>query len=188
MPSIRFSPIATLFAWPVLLLGATCGPTASVESATLQLVLEAPAGGGSPVYVLVASDDDQPGWVSMASADGERIHIRARCDIADCGKAPAVCGAAIPIVRDIAGGHIELEWDGMTSVVDPARACETRQPAPPGRYVASFCYARQAALTGDGDAKVGVQGTLVQPTCANVPFSWPRAEAVRYQVPASGSE
>lgn len=181
MSSIRFFTISTLLVSPMLLLGATCGPTAAVESNTLRLVLEAPVGGGAPVYVQVASDDDQPGWVRLAGEDGERVYIRPRCDIADCGKAPAVCGAAIPIVRDIAGGDIEIEWDGMTSVIESAGACETRQPAPPGRYVATFCHARDAAVTGEGDKKVGVQGTLLQPTCTNVPFSWPRAEAVRFR-------
>ena len=185
MSSPRFA-IATLVVPTTLLLGATCGPTASMESSTLRLVLEAPVGGPSPAFVQVASDADQPGWVTLTGEDGARVYIRPRCDIADCGKAPAVCGAAIPVVRDIASGSIEVEWDGMTSVVNPAAACETRQPAPPGSYVATFCYAREAALMGDGDPKKGVQGTLVQPTCAKVPFTWPGAETVRYRVPIDG--
>lgn len=103
---------------------------------------------------------------SITDESGARVDIRPRCDIADCDVPPAVCGAGIPVIRDIAAGRIEVEWDGMMSVIDPVRACETRRPAPPGRYVATFCHSRQASFVGEGDTKVGVQGSLVQPTCA----------------------
>lgn len=180
-------PNSTLIASILLTFGGTCGPTASLESASLRFILEAPSGGASPVFVLLASSNDQPGWVSITDESGARVDIRPRCDIADCDMPPAVCGAGIPVIRDIAAGRIEVEWDGMMSVIDPMRACETRRPAPPGRYVATFCHARQASFVGEGDTKVGVQGSLVHPTCARVPFTWPGADTVQYRVPTGDS-
>jgi hypothetical protein len=45
----------------------------------------------------------------------------------------------------------------MTSVLDSVARCEIRQPAPPGDYVARFCY--------------GVQGRLKDPACVTRPFT-----------------
>lgn len=187
MWSTRALPNSTLIAASFLALGGRCGPSASTESTSLRFILEAPASGTSPTFVLLVASADQPGWVSVADEGGARVDIRPRCDIADCNLPPSVCGAAIPLVRDIAGGRIEVEWDGMMSVIDTVRACKTRRPAPPGRYVATFCHAQQASLVAEGDTKVGVQGSLVQPTCGRVPFTWPGAETVRYQVPTGDS-
>ena len=127
-----------------------------------------------PIYVLLNDEDDQPGWIQVFR-DSERIYLRERCEIEDCGATPVVCGAAIPRIRDIAGGEervpVEFEWDGMTSVIDPISECETRVPAPLGNYIARFCYSREAEFEGRGDPTRAVPGGVVHPTCVERPFT-----------------
>lgn len=183
MSLTRHASRLALLLLPMSLLGSTCGPTTPAESTATQFVLDA-AGVTAPLFIRVSTNDAQPGWISVTHADGRRVYLNARCDIGDCGKAPAVCGAAIPIVRDIAAsGSIEFTWDGMDSSLDATAQCERREPAAAGAYVASFCYARSASLTGTGNPSTGTQGTLIQPTCATVPFTLPVSSAVRYKVP-----
>lgn len=168
---------------PLPLLGSTCGPTTPADSVPTRFILEA-GNTTAPLFIRVATDDAQPGWISITHADGRRLYLNSRCDIGDCGKPPAVCGAAIPIVRDIATtGSIEFTWDGLDSSLDATSGCERREAAAAGAYVASFCYARSASVTGTGNPATGVQGTLNQPACATVPFTWPASAAVRYRVP-----
>ena len=164
----------------------TCGPTGTSGSAGVRLALTLGAGVRAPVYVQVTSEDDQPGWVRLTRM-GERIHLRERCEVPDCGRAPAVCGAAIPLVRDIGVNSgpraIDVQWDGTMSVVDPAAACETREAAPAGDYVATFCYSRRADLADNATGGRDVQGVLLQPTCRAVSFSLPREGEVVVSIP-----
>jgi hypothetical protein len=123
---------------------------------------------------MLNGEDDQPGWVRLFR-DSVRIYLRERCDIEDCGVPPAVCGAAIPLIRDITATAnltgIELVWDGMTSVLDSLSGCETRRPAGAGNYVARFCFSRRAEFEPGGDPTGSVPGTLVEPTCVEKPFT-----------------
>jgi len=139
-----------------------------------------------PVYVALSSGDAAAGWVRV-TRNGERIFLGERCDIEDCGVPPAVCGAAIPMVRGINGAcgpkGVELVWDGTTSVVDSVARFETRRPAPPGDYVARFCYSRAADLEAGGDPARGVQGRLTDPTCVTRPFTLQDREVVLPVVP-----
>lgn len=126
-----------------------------------------------PVYVTLNSADGQAGWVH-AFRDGERIYFTERCEIEDCGVPPVVCGAALSFVRDLANDPnlaVELVWDGITSVVDSLSGCETRQPAPPGDYVARFCYSDEAEFDGTGDPTRAVLGRAVRPTCIEKLFT-----------------
>lgn len=166
---------AALFATLVASLGCARTPGARSDPAVsirFAIAMESDAIG--PVYVALAGADGAAGWVRVTRG-GERIFLRERCDIADCDAPPAVCGASIPLVRDIGGGggprSVELVWDGMTSVVDSASRCETRRPAPPGEYVARFCYSREADLQGGGNPAAGVPGRLTSPTCVDRPFT-----------------
>lgn len=183
MPLTRRASRLALILLPLPLLGSTCGPTTPTDAAPTGFVLDA-GSTTAPLFIRVATDDAQPGWISVSHADGRRVYLNPRCDIGDCGKPPVVCGAAIPIVRDIATARsIEFTWDGMDSSLDATSGCERRAAAAAGAYVATFCYARSANLTGTGNPATGVQGSLTQPTCATVPFTWPASAAVRYQVP-----
>ena len=150
-------------------LGTDSGPFASIRFA-----IEVDDDVVGPIYVLLNEEDDQMGWVKVFR-NGERIYFRERCEIEDCGVPVAVCGAAIPFVKDIAGGGdrrtIEFVWDGMTSVLDPLSGCETRQPAPPGDYIARFCFSREAEFEGDGDPTRAVPGRVIHPTCVEKPFT-----------------
>ena len=164
-----------------LLLGSPCGPTATTGPSAVRFRLTLGADVEPPVYVQVVGQDAQPGWVRVARS-GERIYLRERCEVPDCGASPAVCGASVPVVRDVvargATRTIDVEWDGAMSFVDPASRCERRTPVPAGDYVATFCYSRQVELAGGSDG-ADLQGVLRQPTCRDVPFSLPGSSDVQ---------
>lgn len=140
------------------------------EPAPITFAIEV-ANAAGPVYVMLGGSDDQPGWVSVTGPAG-RVYLRERCEIEDCGAPPAVCGAALPVIRNIGAGaavrRVELTWDGMTSELDVDARCERRRPAPPGAYVARFCHAREADLEGTAPVQ---SGRLVRPTCVDRPFT-----------------
>ncbi len=166
------------------------GGTPAVETPTsIRFAVEPADGVEGSFYVLLNGEDDQPGWVRVFH-NRERIYLKERCEIPDCGVSADVCGAAIPFVREIAavagGEATEFLWDGMTSVLDSAGECETRATAPPGEYVAQFCYSRTADIQGQGDVARGVMGRVVAPTCVDVPFSL-QDEEVILRVPADSS-
>jgi len=182
--------------WPVMILVATimalgCGGSVpAVERATsIRFAIELADGVEGPMYVLLNQENDQPGWVRV-SRDGEGIYLKERCEVPDCGVAAAVCGAALPFVRDLAGASgekgIEFVWDLTTSVLDSASRCETRQPAPPGDYVARFCFSREATLEGQGDPTQAVMGRIAAPTCIDKPFTLQEQQVV-LTIPADSS-
>lgn len=171
-------------------------PRAPASAASpVRFVFRVAPGVPGPVYVQVADVDNQAGWVRVTRLagprPGERVFLRERCEVEDCGAPAAVCGAGLPLVRDVAAGAraVEYRWDGATSAVDAATHCETRRPAPPGRYLARFCYARRADLAEGGGAPAPAaggdqQGQVAAPTCRDVPFSLPGARRVVFEVPA----
>jgi hypothetical protein len=132
-----------------------------------------------PFYVLLTASDGAPGWIRVMR-DGLPVPLRERCDIADCGADPAVCGAAVPVVRDLAahGRRIEMVWDGTTSVVDSAGRCERRIPAPAGTYTARFCHSIQAQPLGAPDSSGSAPGTLGELRCQERPFTLADGEVV----------
>jgi len=196
MPKLRCAPIL----WSsVLILGLGCtgkpdqaepvaepqAPTDSVNLATssgsatpIRFAIEVSSDSMRTVYVLLNREDSQVGWVTVFR-EGERIFLRERCEIEDCGVPAAVCGAAIPLIRNIAvAGFIEVEWTGMTSVLDSITGCEVRQPAAPGEYTARFCFSRDARLEGEGDPTRAVVGRLVGATCTEQAFSLRQRQVV----------
>ena len=165
----RALPVAALLA------AAACGAggRGTPPAAGTRFVLEVASGRTGPVYVLVESSDAQPGWVSVTGAGG-RVHLRERCELAECGAAPGVCGSALPLVRNLGAGarshRIEFSWDGRWSVVDSSQGCERRLPAPPGEYVARFCHATAAQLSDGDPSGEGAMGQLATPTCTDRRF------------------
>jgi hypothetical protein len=145
--------------------------TASPSGVAIRFAIEVVSNPSGPIYVLLNRADDQPGWI-RASQGLEQIYFRERCDIEDCANRGIVCGAAMPMIRNIANptqtGVIEFVWDGMTSAI--VSGCETRQPAVAGDYVARFCYSKEAEFQDGGDVTQGVPGRLVGPTCTEKPF------------------
>ena len=146
----------------------------SGHEAVIRFVIEVGSDVPGPTYVLLNDKDGQPGWI-RAFRGSDRVYFRERCEIADCARRAVVCGAAMPMIRDISAtgqiGLIEFIWDGMTSVVDAVSGCETRQPALPGNFIARFCYSREADFEGDSDLALGVPGRLIRPTCVEKPFT-----------------
>lgn len=167
---------------------ARCAPTPAGPPGgprELEFVLRAGAGVAGPVYVQAVDVDNQPGWVRV-TRQGEPVFLRERCDVETCGAPGGVCGAAIPLVRDVAAGgrEIVLRWDRATSVVDARAGCQTRRPAPDGAYVARFCYARRAELAEGGLVTGGDrQGQVVAPVCREVPFVLPGGRRAVFDVP-----
>lgn len=159
---------------------AEVGPDSAVVAArpgrslSIRFAIEVNPGVAGPIYVLLSGEDAQIGWVKVFRG-GQRIYFRERCEIEDCGAPPAVCGAALPLVRNIAGGQeqrsVEFVWDGTTSVVDSVSGCESREPASPGDYSAEFCFSREADVQGGGDPSRAVPGSLIRPTCSPKPFT-----------------
>ena len=175
-------PLAGAFL-PFALLGSTCGPTTPQGTGTVQFVLET-SDRTTPLFIRVALDNAQPGWISVTHASGAPVYLVARCDIGDCRSPAAVCGAAVPVVRDISSaGSVEFVWDGNGSVLDATTGCERRSKAAEGAYVARFCHARAATQTGAGNSTAGMQGALVNRVCADVRFTLPGATTVRHRVP-----
>jgi len=121
------------------------------------------------------------GWL-RASRGGTRVFLQERCAIPDCGAEPVVCGAAIPFVQNIAGPgaarRVEFAWDGLISVVDSVARCETRRPAPPGEYVARFCYSREAEFPAGPDSTRAAPGRLLRPICVERTFTPEDTEVV----------
>lgn len=184
MRRTRFTQSSAVVAAAVGLLGVGCAATALPERSGMGFALNVATGATGPMFVQVTNQEDQPGWIHVSHATGGRVYLRARCDIPDCGKPPAVCGAAMPIVRDIAvARRVEFVWDGMESVLDTVAGCESRQRAPAGAYIASFCYSGIASLQGGGDVKTGTVGLVQEPICTDVPFAIPGTNVVSLQVP-----
>jgi len=172
--------VATGLAWVTL---AACGPrqveqpgatrdAGPDESTEIRFRIEVDDR-ETQFFVVPFDESAQPGWVT-AYRDGERLYFRERCEIEECGLPPAVCGAALPTVLDLAAaasGSIETVWDGTTSVIDAVARCERREAVGPGDYVARFCYAFNAESEGDLDPRVGpVPGRLIDRYCTDVPF------------------
>lgn len=153
----------------------------SEPSVSIRFAIELHRGVPGPIYVLLNAEDGQLGWVKVFR-DGERIYFRERCEIEDCGEPPAVCGAAVPLIRNIAAGKdprtVEFVWDGMTSVPDPLSGCETRQPAPPGGYIARFCFSSEAEFEGNRDPSRTIPGRPVQATCVEKEFTLDEEQVV----------
>jgi hypothetical protein len=154
--------------------GAGGASRAADDAIAIRLVLEVGAAAAGPVWIALSGAGGEVGWVSVTLA-GVRVDLQERCDVPDCGVPPAVCGMAVPMVRDLTAGggrRVEFVWDGMWSVVDSVARCETRRAAPAGDYVARFCWSREAVVEGGGggDPSRAVQGRLVRPECAERGF------------------
>lgn len=159
-------------------------------AAGTRFAVEVAEGAESPLYVAVVTESEPLGWLRVFRR-GERVYMEPRCEIPDCGEEPAVCGAALPMVREVSGSGpgaaVEYVWDGTESTFTGADGCEGRRPAPEGEYVARFCYATRAAIEGEGVATAGVMGHLVDPTCVERSFRFPEDDEVVVEIPFVGS-
>ena len=118
---------------------AALAPDPGIPS-TIRFSIEPAPEDRVPVYVLVNGEDSQVGFVRVFR-EGERVFLQERCEIEDCGSPGVVCGAAIPMIADLASGFgsIEFLWDVTASTLDPVSGCEMRRPATRGEFTARFC-------------------------------------------------
>lgn len=162
------------------LLSACTGPIGSTSDSSragsgVRFALEVREGAHPPVFVYVNTESQPVGWLGVLQ-NGVRIALEPRCDIQDCGRPGAVCGAAVPLVRRIAdrnaAGRIEYAWDGTTSTIEEVGACERRVMAPEGQYSARFCYSHEADIEGGGGGapEGAVMGQLPELTCVERAF------------------
>lgn len=142
------------------------------RAVSVRFVIEVGPDGAGPIYVSLAEASGQPGWIGIHHGQ-ERIFLRERCEVEDCGRSPVVCGPALQTVVDVASlsdRSVTLVWDGSTSVVRAPNTCETREPAPPGEYVARFCYSREVQVADRSDLTQPTVGLLLQPICVERAF------------------
>lgn len=151
----------------------------SLPSGMVRFTLGLSSAAIDAVYVSVNDEGNQPGWVRVFRGT-ERIYLKERCEIEDCGRQAAVCGAAIPMIQQIkrnaSSGSIEVIWDGRNSITDSSSDCEIRQQSPEGQYKARFCYALEAEFEPTSDPAQPVPGRLIQPTCVEQSFILPTSE------------
>lgn len=154
------------------------------DALVFRLSFRSDVGAGESIYAQQStSAHDGPGWLSVRTAAGATVHIVGRCDICDCPTSSGgcltcpVCGPPPDVVRELsgAGDLIEHRWD---QVVHPSGSCgpgavcsAPPTPAPPGDYVATFCWSTEA--TG-----VGMGHTVGMSACDDVPFRLPDDDGV----------
>ena len=151
----------------------------SLPSGMVRFTLERPPRTADAVYVSINDEGGQPGWIRVFHGT-DRIYLKERCEIEDCGRRAVVCGMAIPMIQQIGegagSGSVEVIWDGTTSVFNSTSGCEIRQPSPEGQYKARFCYAFEAEFEPTSDPAQPVPGRLIQPTCVEQSFTLPTSE------------
>ena len=149
-------------------------PSVSQITGSIRFAIQVGRDAVQPIYIALNDEYDQPGWVRVFR-EGERVYLRERCEIPNCGEPVAVCGAAIPLIRDLKSdsslSSVEFTWDGITSVIDPASGCESRRPAMEGTYIARFCYSTEAEVEPGAEGRAASPGTLVDATCVENPFT-----------------
>lgn len=136
------------------------------------------------VFIQLSDVVDQPGWVRL-SHDGQRYPFTVPCGT-ECGTPGFQCGAAIPIVLQLADDALtatyETEWDGRVALRDAENDCSTQGPAPEGDWIATFCwgtsYTPQGEPLGDGRLPGEIQGEI----CTDVAFQLPGATEVVAQL------
>lgn len=178
---------------------AGCSPGSSQPSGPhpVRFVVEADGGAPGPLYVQVNTESRPVGWLTLLR-DGESLAFASRCEVPRCGEpAEAVCGAAMPRVRELTAGTahaVEYLWDGHLSRTTEA-GCEVMEPAPAGGYLARVCYARDVRAFGSSpdpapgeDApELAGDGTLLghvrDPVCVERPLTVPGDDEVRVVVP-----
>ncbi len=138
-----------------------------------------------PESVWVQSGDDLglPGWVDVRDDDDLPVWLFDRCDIPICDEGGGACGQALPQVLDVTqggyGGQVFVTWDGHRRALVASGDCLERVPAPPGDYVARFCFGWSVTEPGPG-------GEVLDPWCEEVPFTLPGAEKVVLQADFGG--
>lgn len=158
---------------------------APAEFGTVRFAIVARPTHREDVWVQVSDEGSQPAWITLMRGT-ERVWINERCELPDCGQEPAVCGAGIPMVRNVGGAAaeraIELTWDGRTSVRASA-GCEMRErvQASAGALTARICWSARVERQGGGGPLMG-PGRVTGATCTDRQVT-SRDTAIVVQVP-----
>lgn len=158
------------------------GAAEAGDDSSVTLVLTLSPGAGGPIWLFESDAESQPRWVAIRrdGAEAERVFLRERCAIPECGGDQGVCGMALPVVRRLEpGDSIHFEWDGRSSRTRMEGQCEIRETVPRGGYTAEFCWTPEepdpASDPLNGPSLTGVR-------CQNRPFEMPAAGRVSWVV------
>jgi len=126
------------------------------------------AASAGPIVVQARDEWGLPGWLQVATDDGEPILAFDRCDRKSCGETVAPpCPAPVPEARTLAPGTaaaaVWATWDGRRRVDDADGDCRRRVYAESGAYRATFCYGTRAEA----------DGRVADPACRTVRFAYP---------------
>lgn len=156
------------------------------EGLVFRLSFRSDVGGADSIFAQQStSSREGPGWLSVRTAAGSSLAIVGRCDLCDCPTAGGrcvgcpVCGPPPDFVVQLfgTGDLVEHRWDGLvhdTATCDSGELALCSAPptaAPPGDYVATFCWSTVATGVGMG-AMVGMS------TCDDVTFHLPDDDGV----------
>lgn len=164
--------------------GADAGPPP--VGLVFRLSFRSDVGAADVLYAQESSSSREgPGWLSVRAADGTALELTGRCDLCECPASGTAClscprcGPPPDIVRALsgAGGSIEHLWDGRahtTGTCDLGELALCAAPpasAPPGDYVATFCWSGTTSGVGLGQT-IGIS------SCDEVPFHLPDADGI----------
>ncbi len=116
-------------------------------------------------------------WVTVTSKDGQSINIAPQC-LTTCDACnPIGCAASCAAPQPMKPEGESLTWDGsywVQSTCGAQVACQARQCAAPGGYVAKMCAYRSISDAG----LTGFCAASPTPTCVDVEFDYPSATVV----------
>lgn len=132
--------------FPMLLAACAGGePAATARPGPVTFRAVVPDTAEGAYWVQLNTESEPVAWLRVTFT-GEPVHVTPRCEIPDCGRPPAVCGAALPrATRLRPGDSLSFTWNGEVSTFStsegPTGTCERRETALPGNYTAEMCYA-----------------------------------------------
>lgn len=121
-------------------------------------------------------------WLTILRSDGSAVAIHRGCN-ADCSECLPVACAGSCDAATVLLSTVERRWDGSLlawsscqGAAGDAVACSRPEAAPAGNYVARMCALSPRASSGGAEKATCAAST--QPTCVDVPFTWPQSGRV----------
>lgn len=134
---------------------------------------------GENVWIQTFGGEGHQTWVTIFDAKGVPVPTASPCYLCPCDQCNACFFCSRPSVMPsplVNGSSVEWIWDLQTHPLDrcndrPGSLCTQREPAAAGEYTARFCWGYSTRETEHGVV-------VENPSCADVPFTWPTTETV----------